>query len=56
MAGTCDCGIEPSGLHKMWDIALLDENLFASQDGFWSMEMSKLSVNEEVHLAVATVV
>jgi hypothetical protein len=37
-------------------IALLDENLLASQETLCSMEMSRLGVNDEVHVAVSTVV
>jgi hypothetical protein len=36
VAGTCECGNEPSGFHKMQRISLLPENLLASQ-GFCSV-------------------
>jgi hypothetical protein len=36
VAGTCECGNEPSGFHKMRRISLLPENLLASQ-GFCSV-------------------
>jgi len=38
MAGTCECGNEPTGSVKVWRISCLAEDMLASQGGLGSME------------------
>jgi hypothetical protein len=40
VAGTCECGNEPSGSYKILRIYWLVENRLASHDGLCSMEYS----------------
>ena len=39
MIGICECGDEPSGLHKMRGICSLAEDLLASQEGLCSIRL-----------------
>ena len=38
MAGTCECGNEPSGFIKCGEFLVLAENRLASQEGLCCME------------------
>ena len=38
VAGCCECGDEPSGSIKCWEISCLAEDLLASKQGMYSVE------------------
>ena len=45
VAGTCECGNEPSGSIKCGKFLDQLQNQLASEEGFYSMEYSKLTLN-----------